>query len=124
MRGWPMKRSKPGFAGSWSAFARAQSGSSTGARTVLSLIAPTASAAGRGVLHHPLHQLIERDARIGSKFRHERGLGHAGLGIDLKADQLSRPPIVVAKVGAADPTAAERVMRSQSQSSDLLVNIW
>src|SRR5215472_12867367 len=93
-------------------------------RTILSLIAPTASAVVRGVLHHPLHQLIERDARIGSKFRHERGLGHAGLGIDLKADQLSRPPIVVAKVRAADPTAAKRVMRSQSQSSDLLVNIW
>ena len=87
-------------------------------------LAPTASAVGRGVLHHPSHQLIESDARIRGKFGHERSLGHARLCIDLKTDQLSRSPIVVTKVRAAYAAAAKRVMGSQRKSADFLVNIW
>ena len=90
----------------------------------LPLKAPTASAVGRGVLHHPSHQLIEGDARVKSELGHERGLGHARLCIDLKTDQLSRSPIVVAEVCAAHAATAERVMGSQTESADLLVNIW
>ena len=55
---------------------------------------------------------------------HQRSLGHARLCIDLKTDQLSRSPIVVAKVRAAHAAAAKRVMGSQRESADFLVNIW
>ena len=44
--------------------------------------------------------------------------------IDLKTDQLPRPLIVVAKIRAAHAAAAKRVVGSQSESADLLVNIW
>ena len=53
-------------------------------------IASPASAVERGVLDHPLHQLIERDARMRGEFRHERCFGHAGMGIDFEAE---RPPV-------------------------------
>ena len=38
---------------------------------LLPVAAPTASAVGRGVLHHPFHQLVEGDARMCSKLGHE-----------------------------------------------------
>src|SRR5579862_4174614 len=84
----------------------------------------TASTVGRGVVHHPSHQLIERDASIRGKLGHERCLGHARLCIDLKTDQLTRSPIVIAKVCAAYAAAAERVMGGQGKSAYFLVNIW
>ena len=45
----------------------------------------------RGVLDHPSHQLIERHARMGREFGHERGFGHAGLRVDLETDESLRP---------------------------------
>src|SRR6185295_8379528 len=73
------------------------------------------SAIERGVLDHPSHKLIERDARVCRELRYERGFGHPRLSIDLETDQASRPldPVVVTEVRAAHPSAAERPMRRQ-----------
>src|SRR5262245_40338814 len=74
-----------------------------------------ASAIERGVLHHPLHQLFERDAGVERELRYERRFSHPGLGIDFEAEQSPRPlyPVVVTEVPAAHTPAAERTMRSQ-----------
>src|ERR1700683_878260 len=84
----------------------------------------TASTVGRGVVHHPSHQLIERDASVSGKLGHKRCLGHTRLCIDLKTDQLTSSPIVITKVRTAYAAAAKRVVGSQSESADFLVNIW
>ena len=49
------------------------------------------------------------------KLRHQRSLGHAGLGIDLQTDQPCRPldAVVVAEIGPAHAAAAERAMRGE-----------
>src|SRR5215471_19584245 len=84
------------------------------------------SSVQRGILHHPSHQLFEWHPRIGCEFRDKRGLGHSGLGVDLKADQSPCPlnAIVVAEIRTANAPAPKRTMRQESQSSGLLVNIW
>ena len=70
----------------------------------------------RGVLHHPSHQLAERDARMGREFGHQRRLGHAGLGVDLEADEFLRPrTVVIAEIRPAHAPAAERAMRRKRQ---------
>src|SRR5215470_5760099 len=67
------------------------------------------SAIARRVLHDPFDQLAEGAAAMGGELGHERRPCHSGLGVDLKADQFPRAlwPVVVAKVGATDPTAAQ-----------------
>src|SRR5580693_7423099 len=106
-------------------FARARDAACQAPRRLRSqLKTSTASAVGRGVLHHPSHQLIERDASVRGKLRHKRCLGHARLCIDLKTDKLTRSPIVITKVRAAYAAAAERVVGGQRESADFLVNIW
>src|SRR6266540_6616357 len=84
-----------------------------------------ASPVERGILDHPLHQFAERDAGIGSELGNERGLGHAGLRVDLKADQSRRSAeaIVVTEIRATDAAAAERAMRGRREPADLLVDL-
>ena len=45
----------------------------------------------------------------------ERGFGHAGLGVDLQADQFPRPldPVVEAEIRSTYAAAAERLVRPQ-----------
>src|SRR5262249_7366419 len=64
-----------------------------------SAIARLLSAVERDVLDHPLHELIERDARVRREFGHERRLGHAGLRVDFETNESPRPldAIVVAE---------------------------
>ncbi len=50
------------------------------------------SAVERGILDHPLHQLVERDARMCCELGHQRRLGHAGLRIDLEARPVPPSP--------------------------------
>src|SRR5438309_9689946 len=87
-------------------------------------LARATSAIERGVLDHPSHQLIERDARVRRKLGHERRLGHAGLRVDLETDESPGPldAVVVAEIRSAHAPAAQRAMRRQCYSSDLLVN--
>src|SRR3981081_2847920 len=56
------------------------------------------SSVERGVLDHPFHELIERDAGMCRELGHKRRLGHSRLRVDFEADQPSRPlnPVVVA----------------------------
>src|SRR5438105_14362534 len=73
------------------------------------------SAIERGVLDHPSHELIERDARMRCELGHERRLGHAGLRVDLETDKSPSPfdALVVAEVRTAHAPAAQRAMRRQ-----------
>src|SRR3954471_7362281 len=77
--------------------------------------APSLSAVERGILDHPLHQLVERDARMCCEFGHQRRFRHAGLRIHFEAHQSPRPldAVVVAEVRTAHAPAAQRAMRRQ-----------
>src|SRR5258707_8818826 len=79
----------------------------------------------RSVLHHPSYQLFEPHPRVRREFWHERGLGHAGLGIDLKANQSLRPlhAVVISKVRTAHTPAPERAGCQQTESAYQLLNI-
>src|SRR5215471_4044673 len=65
--------------------------------------ASSPSAVERGVLDHPLHQLIERDALMRRELGHKRRLGHAGLGVHFETDKSPRPldVVVVAEIRTA-----------------------
>ena len=70
-----------------------------------------------GLLHHPGAELGEGDAAMRGLFRHQRGAGHAGLGVDLQQHQaagLARG-VVVAEIGARDAAAAERAVRRDAR---------
>ena len=90
------------------------------------LASPLPSPIARRILHDPADQLAERAAAMGGKLGHKRRRRHAWLGIDLKADHFPRAfwPVVEAKVGATDPTAAQCPMSRQGQLLYQLVNIW
>ena len=83
--------------------------------TAVAAIARLLSAVERDVLDHPLHELIERDARVRRKFGHERRLGHAGLRVDFETNESPRTldAIVVAEIRTAHASAAQRAMRRQ-----------
>src|SRR5690606_18840983 len=69
------------------------------------------SAAARGILHHPAHQLPETDPAMRRLLGRERGRGHAWLGVDLEDDEpLDAAALVPAEVRPAHPAAAERAM--------------
>src|SRR5262245_16567294 len=82
-----------------------------------------ASAIERSVFDHPAHQFVKRDAGVLRHLRHQRGFGHSRLGIHFKADQALRTgkTVIVAKVGAGDPTAAKRTMRGECRALDFFV---
>ena len=63
------------------------------------------SSVAGSVLHHPSHKLAKRIARMGRHLGHQARLGHAGLRVDLKDDEIpgSSRRVVVSQVGAADP---------------------
>src|SRR3569623_1465475 len=77
------------------------------------------SAPQRGVLDYLGNQLLEAHAVMGGEFGHQRGLGHARLGVDLEAGEAldAGPAVVVAEIGAADAAAAERPMRLERQTA-------
>ena len=58
-------------------------------------------------------------------FGHQRGRGHAGLGVDLQPDKLAilGEAVVVAEVGTADATAPDRLMRLERECLYFLLNI-
>src|SRR6476469_3994231 len=73
------------------------------------------SAVERGILDHPLHQLVEHDARMCCELGNQRRFRHAGLRIHFEAHQSPRPldAVVVADVRTAHAPAAQRAMRRQ-----------
>ncbi len=58
---------------------------------------------------------------MGRQVGHQRGLGQAGLRVDLQHDELARTSgaVVVSKVRTAYAAAAERHVRPQSQLLDI-----
>ncbi len=54
---------------------------------------------------------------MGRHFRRERGLGHAGLGVDFQYDEFARAfgTVVVSEVGPADAATPESPMRLKRQ---------
>src|SRR4029077_20127372 len=78
------------------------------------------------ILHDPARELAERAASMSGKLGHKRCRRHARLGIDLKTDHFPRAfwPVVEAKVGATDPTAAQCPMSRHGQLLYQLLTIW
>src|SRR5204863_3215541 len=67
------------------------------------------------LLHHPAHELGERQSRMCRQLGYQRGRGHAGLGIHFQADQLARAAggVVVAEVRPRNAPAAQCFMGRQ-----------
>jgi hypothetical protein len=61
---------------------------------------------------------------MGRQFGHQRHLGHAGLGVDLEADEIPIRTGVEAEIRSANSPAAKGAVRRKRQIPRPLVNIW
>ena len=62
---------------------------------------------------------------MGGKLRHERGRGHARLGVDLEQHQFvfAARRVVVTNIGPRHAAAAERLMRHKRELLDLAIDV-
>ncbi len=78
------------------------------------------------VLDNPSHEIAEAPSRVLCQLRNERGPCHAGLRVDLKANQLARSTGVSSKRKSARDTPRHPSERRAARSvfPEQLVNIW